>query len=93
MLSIFDNNFTRVDEGATSLTLREVLSFFTGAEHIPPMGFPCEPSLHFTEESEFPMASTCALTLTLPTKHHNDYVAFRSKILFGFKNHGGFGVC
>ena len=74
------------------LTLEEILSFVTGADKVPPSGFQPSPSITFNQDNVYPKASTCALTLILPTKYHSDYVAFKNKLTFGFKNHGGFGL-
>ncbi len=41
--------------------------------------------------SIYPMASTCALTLILPTKYDN-YSEFKEKMAFAIKNNGGFGL-
>ena len=74
------------------VTFSQLLSFFTGSEYPPPLGFHCTPSLRFTSDSEFPLASTCALELTLPTKHYGNPDLFREKMVYGLKNHGGFGL-
>ena len=80
------------DETAPVLHLGDCLSFFTGANRIPPIGFHgC--TLNFSSSSIFPTASTCALTLTLPTKYYDNYHEFKEKVMFGFYNHGGFGLC
>ncbi len=74
------------------LTLGQVLSFFTGAEYPPPLGFDLEPMIRFSTVSDFPLASRCALELTLPTKFYNDYTMFKEKMIYGLCNHGGFGL-
>ena len=71
--------------------LTEVLSFFSGAEYPPPLGFDVDPSVGFSN-LEYPTASTCALELTLPTKHHDKPLVFREKMIYALKNHGGFGL-
>ncbi len=64
------------DTGQTIMCeLKNVLSFFTGAESIPTLGF-ARVTLTFNSKSIFPTASTCALELTLPTTHHADYNTF-----------------
>ena len=75
------------------LGLGDCLAFFTGASHIPATGFfvPC--TLNFSCTNPYPTASTCALTLTLPTMYHDDSVAFLEKMLFAIFNNGGFGLC
>ena len=76
---------------AENVHLSTVLSFFTGAESLPPMGFGMAPVLRFDPSNMFPTASTCALELTLPTKYHNQPHLFKEKMVYAFKNHGGFG--
>lgn len=76
----------------SDLSLGQVLNFFTGTEYPPPLGFDCPVSVHFHATSDFPMASTCALQLTLPTKYYADVRTFNEKMVYGFANHGGFGL-
>ena len=68
-----------------------LLSFFTGAEYIPPMGFN-DATLNFNDSNLYPTASTCSLSLTLPTQYYKSYNAFKDNIIFGIQNHGGFGL-
>ncbi|XP_019859560.1 PREDICTED: uncharacterized protein LOC109587781 [Amphimedon queenslandica] len=72
------------------LSIQDVLVFFTGSDVIPPLGFTPRPSLYFDEFIAYPFASTCALSLTLPIKYE-EYSKFKEKMVYGFKNHGGFG--
>ena len=48
--------------------LGDILSFATGAYHIPPLGFPNTPTIRFSSEALWclPTASTCEPTLYLP---------------------------
>ena len=74
-----------------SVSLGQVLNFFSGAYTIPPCGYPGKkPTLKFNEDDVFPTASTCAIHLTLPTKYE-DYETFKSKLDMAFTMHGGFG--
>lgn len=52
----------------TSVRLANILSFVTGADHEPPLGFPTSPNITFIHEkdSKYPKANTCSLTLYLP---------------------------
>ena len=68
---------------AGGVSLETVMSFFSGADHITPMGYPHEPLINFNPDSAYPTASTSALQLTLPTCYP-EYVAFTM--------HGGFGM-
>lgn len=74
------------------MTLGQILSFFTGTEYPPPLGFDTEPTLRFSNYSEYPTASTCALELTIPTKYYDSPRDFHEKMIYGLKNHGGFGL-
>ena len=73
--------FSLVDSpvGPSDLSIQDVFVFFTSSDVIPPLGFTPRPSLYFHEFIEYPFASTCALSLTLP----------KEKMVNGFKNHGG----
>lgn len=73
------------------VTLETVLVFFTGADHIPPLGLP-PATLHFNHYNKYPVASTCAVTLTLPTKF-DDYSELKKNLDVAFLMHGGFGLC
>ena len=68
-----------------------MLEFFSGASSIPQGGFDITPSILFNNTTKYPMASTCALELTLPTCHES-YDAFEVHVSYGFLNHGGFGL-
>ena len=67
-----------------------ILEFFTGADEIPPLGFPHEPVLNFSD-GPYPTASTCAIQLTLPTQYRY-YHPFKSALDLAFICHGGFGL-
>ena len=41
----------------------------SGANRIPPLGFPKSPTLQFSEDNLYPTATTCAPTLTIPTRY------------------------
>ena len=43
------------------------------------------------EEAKYPTASTCTMSLTLPTQY-TDYSTFKQKCLFAFSNKTGFGL-
>jgi len=68
-----------------------ILSFFNGADQIPPLGFD-EATLNFSDNDPYPTASTCTLCLTLPTKYHGSYSDFKENFTFAMHNHGGFGL-
>ena len=66
------------------------IEFFSGAECIPPIGFPHDPVLIFGD-NQYPTASTCALQLTLPKKYDR-YYDFKAALDLAFICHGGFGL-
>ena len=77
--------------GDLEISMGDVLTFFTGAEHIPPLGFD-DATLNFNDENPFPTASTCGICLTLPTKYYDSYPDFKEKFVSAMRNHGGFGL-
>eukprot|EP00731_Ephydatia_muelleri_P032655 Em0024g199a len=82
-------------EGGTikGVSLKNVLSFFTGAEDIPLTGYDTTPTLMFDHTSNpFITASTCAVQLTLPTIHSDDQAVFDEKVIYALRHHGGFGL-
>lgn len=87
-VSVLDN-----DDSEAEVSLKDVLSFFTGAQQPPPLGF-LPGTLRFNEDAkaEFPTASTCSLDLTLPTKHYQSPSLFNERLVYALKNHGGFGL-
>jgi hypothetical protein len=72
------------------VTLEDILSFFTGASHPPPLGFP-DATLNFNPTNIYPTASTCSLCLTLPTKYES-FDTFKEAFVFAMQCHGGFGL-
>ena len=47
-------------------------SFFSGSDTIPPGGHPLQPAMYIDSSAVLPVASTCALYLTLITRNvHN----------------------
>ena len=67
-----------------------ILDFFTGEDCIPPIGYESV-MLSFNKDLIFPTASTCAIELTLPTKH-KDYDTFKHNMIIALSMHGGFGL-
>lgn len=83
--------FITADLSDNGVTLGTVLSFTTGSESVPPMGFDHPLGLRFNSTNVLPTSSTCALELTLPSMYHDDDLAFMNKMSYGLRNHGGFG--
>ena len=73
-------------------SLEDVMTFFSGAESIPPCGFEgLAPSLVFLHGNQpLPTASTCDLEFRLPTRHEN-FEKFKDAMILGIKGHDGFG--
>ena len=88
-------NYLECTSTAGHITLETVLSFFTGAEEIPPGGYGAlvQPHLNFNDIQPYPTASTCAIALTLPTKYYDQpYDAFKRAMDIAMTCHGGFGL-
>ena len=62
----------------------------TGASAVPPVGFDDDLTVSFDEVAKFPVASTCALTLTLPSKYE-DYEPFKEAMSTAVLGAHGFG--
>ena len=84
-------SFTYYTSLFLSVTLSTILSFVTGAEDIPPLGFPHDATLGFSESNPYPTASTCSIQLMLPSKYAT-YEDFRKYLLYAMVNHSGFGL-
>ena len=80
-------------EAGTPVTLQHVLVFFTGADREPPLGFPTKASLEFLKEGDvLATASTCDLTLRVPTAFHDNYDRFKNMMVESLISGSGFGV-
>lgn len=76
--------------------LGEVLSFVTGSDEIPPLGFNPQPMIKFWEDVR-PKANTCGNTLYLPlfpshTTNTIAYEAFKENMDDGILNSPSFGL-
>lgn len=67
------------------------MTFFSGADDVPPMGYVRAPEINFNPNSRYPTSSTCALQLTLPTCY-SEYGPFKHALDTAFTMHGGFGL-
>ena len=78
------------------VSLEDILTFATGANAVPPMGWSEHPSIVFKPVddggSDLPSASTCINALYLPTVHYNNYDKFKYKLLFAITCSVGFGM-
>ena len=73
--------------------LGSILSFATGSDHPPPLGFPNAPDIQFETDlsKTLPYASTCAPTLYLPLVL-NEPDLFKEKMDFAICCAHGFGI-
>ena len=71
------------------VTLKNVLTFFTGADSFPPSGYDAL-ILNFNATTLYPLASVCGLELIIPTRY-NDYDSFKRSLDVGFTMNGGYG--
>ena len=83
--------FMYLVEGSMECTLEDVLIFVSGADKVPPLGFPNDPCLEFLErEYVLPTVSMCSVILTIATCY-NCYEDLKAamipalKVLVGFK--------
>lgn len=85
-------NFSLVAE-ESSVTLEDILVFATGADKIPPLGFPSKPKLCFLHDEQhlYPRGNTCGLILYLPVVHRN-YDSFKYNMDFGILNANAFAL-
>ena len=74
-----------------NVSLGMVMSFFSGADDIPPIGYRRPPEINFNPTSPYPTSSTCALQLTLPTGY-SEYGPFKRALDTAFTMHGRFGL-
>ena len=82
-------NFFYILGGDAQVSLGDVLSFATGANVPPVLGFDHSPVIAFTDMA-FPTANTCAMILRLPTLYDN-YDEFKGKMDYGVLNSPCFG--
>lgn len=69
--------------------LGDILSFATGSNMVPPIGFSLTPSLTF-HRRKYPMANTCSNCLTIPL--YRNYEEFKQNMDFALRNTQGFGM-
>ncbi|XP_031333130.1 G2/M phase-specific E3 ubiquitin-protein ligase-like [Photinus pyralis] len=87
ILAFFRDYLLDSEGGESEATLADILIFITGADTIPPLGFPLQPKILFGHETNslYPKANTCALQLELPVVH-SDYDSFKKSMEFGILN-------
>lgn len=81
---------TAITEDGRAVTHEDILTFFTGADRPPPLGFQPKPTLHFSD-AELASAQTCDMGLSLPICH-KEYKTFKEKFMLSSLGHDGFGM-
>ncbi|XP_034065966.1 G2/M phase-specific E3 ubiquitin-protein ligase-like [Gymnodraco acuticeps] len=71
------------------VSLEELFMFITGLKTEPPAGMTPHPCVTFSQETIYPMANTCANTITLPLL--GTYASFKANMDFGIQNSPAFG--
>ena len=81
---------THITEGDIGCSLEDLLIFVTGADRLPPLK---SPTVVFVQNEAriLPTASTCDLTLRLPTAHGANYSPFKEMMVIALKGHDGSG--
>ena len=70
------------DQGdASRPTLEDVMIFLTGCRNVPPSGFNVQPTIFFDDNQiGMPVVSTCALSITFPTRFPVEQGQFNHKM-------------
>ena len=73
--------------------LSDLLIFVSGSSGVPPTGFHPTPSVHFIhdESAILPTASTCEISIRIPTAVR-DYDLFKDNMILALKGNDGFGI-
>ncbi|XP_057212760.1 uncharacterized protein LOC130568108 isoform X2 [Triplophysa rosa] len=83
-----------IEDKKTELRFEELLAFITGADQVPPLGFPQKPSIHFYQPEKrgcrLPYANTCMMRLCLPSGVKNEAELHRM-LLRAIKDSADFG--
>ena len=91
MLVHFDKFLYETEVLAMTVSLEDILRFFTGSKVIPIGGLSMQPRLQLDSKSALPMASACLLSLSLLTKFET-YIEFKNSLEFGFSSCESFDV-
>ncbi|XP_031327706.1 G2/M phase-specific E3 ubiquitin-protein ligase-like isoform X2 [Photinus pyralis] len=87
LLAFWRDYLIDCEDNETTVCLKQILAFVTGADAVPPLGFECTPTLEFLHDdrSRYPKANTCALILSLPVIH-TVYEQFKIHMDYGIGN-------
>ncbi|XP_056403323.1 G2/M phase-specific E3 ubiquitin-protein ligase [Hyla sarda] len=67
-INLWEDYLEDTGDGATAVSLEDILSFATGIDSIPPAGFTPQPSVLFHSQHIFPSANRITHSLELPVK-------------------------
>ncbi|XP_039525893.1 G2/M phase-specific E3 ubiquitin-protein ligase-like [Pimephales promelas] len=83
-----------IENNELDVTLEDLLIFVTGADSVPPLGFPHNCEIQFYDQEpgsqRFPFSSTCALILYLP-RGITEEAIFKDLMQMSIKGSVGFG--
>lgn len=83
-----------IEDKKTELCFEDLLVFITGADEVPPLGFPQKPSIHFYQPEKrgcrLPYANTCMMGLFLPRGVKTE-VELRRLLLRAIRDSADFG--
>ena len=81
-------------EGVVDFNFEDLLIFLTGADCLPPLGFPNRCTIDFYDQEpgvkRLPFASTCSLSLSLPRGMDSE-TEFRELMCLALRGSLGFG--
>lgn len=78
-------------EDGDTPTLKDVMTFLTGSDSVPPLGFgDVQPTIRFDPDILLPTVSTCALTLCFPLNFPTEFDKFKEKMDFAILGSQGF---
>ena len=84
--------FIIIAQGEQGLpSLKDIMTFLTGCDSIPPLGFSAIPGIDFTDDEQFPTVSTCSLTLTFSRKMTTTFQNFKEVMDHAILGSEGFG--
>ena len=78
-------------EGSVTVSLEDVLVFFTGSDRKPVTGYSKAPRLLFSSDTGLATSSICDFSLSLPVVHSN-YNGFKDSLVLSLKGHIVFGL-
>ncbi len=84
--------YPNTDGDESGVSIGDILQFISGSRRLPAAGFPCIPSVHFTNEKILPKTSTCDVSITFPRSFDElPYEMFKKKMDMSVLDSAGFG--